>query len=66
MATVENSTVVNREGVYKHPETGAEVEIKVHPKFGAAMADGFVAAGFVYAGPLKAKEETNDNKKGTK
>jgi hypothetical protein len=48
MSVIENSKVDNQEGVYRHPETGAEVSIKAHAKLGTAMADGFVAAGFVF------------------
>lgn len=51
-SVIESSIVHNQEGIYKHPETGAEVAVRSHPKLGTAMADGFVAGGFVYDRPL--------------
>lgn len=61
MASVETSKRSNPEGLYRHSETGKEVVIKNHPKFGSAMADGFVAVGYQFVGPAEiapAKKET--------
>lgn len=63
MASLEISKKVNEEGLYRHPETGNEVVIEHHPKFGSAMADGFVAAGYVYVGPKPNKEAKVETKK---
>lgn len=35
----------NKPGLYRHPETGAEVFVRAH-KSGSAMADGVVAQGY--------------------
>jgi len=47
MAILETSKKINKGGLYRHPDTHAEVRIDLHPKFGSATADAFVAAGFV-------------------
>lgn len=54
----ETSRQLNKPGVYKHPETGAEVVARQHPKFGNAMADGLARVGFVFdrEAPSKADE----------
>lgn len=36
----------NKPGLYRHPESGAEIFVTHHPKLGSAMADGAVAQGF--------------------
>jgi hypothetical protein len=49
MATTEQSgdgREGNKPGLYRHPESGAEVFVKAHPKFGSSMADGVVAQGY--------------------
>lgn len=38
---------VNKPGLYRHPETGAEVYVRRH-KSGSAMADGVVAQGYKF------------------
>lgn len=60
MALENKGQEIKPEGVYRHPETGQEVVIKNDPQFGSPIADGFVQAGFVYAGPevKETKEET--------
>ena len=39
----------NRPGLYRHPQSGAEIFVTAHPKFGSSMADGAVNQGFVWA-----------------
>jgi hypothetical protein len=46
----------NRAGLYRHPDTGAEVFVKRHPKLGSAMADGVVAQGYVWVSDKQPKE----------
>jgi hypothetical protein len=41
----------NLPGLYRHPESGAEIVVTAHEKAGNAMADGAVQVGFVYVGP---------------
>lgn len=62
----EQSNQKNLPGVYKHPETGEELVAHNHPKFGSAMADGFVRVGYVYQGPEKQESEAQESKKGNK
>ena len=50
----------NKPGLYRHPESGAEVIVTHHPKLGAAMADGVVQVGYKYVGP--APSETKNEK----
>jgi hypothetical protein len=38
----------NRPGLYRHPQTGAEVFVTHHVKYGSAQADGAVAQGYVW------------------
>lgn len=61
MAVIETSSRQNQPGVYKHPDTGATVELEAHPQFGTAIIDGFVSAGYVFQGP--AKEQKQESKK---
>lgn len=41
----------NLPGLYRHPESGAEVVVTHHDKLGSAMADGVVQVGYKYVGP---------------
>jgi hypothetical protein len=41
-----NGKTLNKPGLYRHPESGAEVFVTHHPKLGSAMADGVVAQGY--------------------
>lgn len=41
-----NGKAGNKPGLYRHPDSGAEVFVKHHPKLGSAMADGVVAQGY--------------------
>lgn len=36
----------NKPGLYRHPESGAEVIVTHDPKLGSAMADGVVQVGY--------------------
>lgn len=42
---------VNKPGVYKHPESGAELIARRHRKFGDVQADGYVQVGYVWDRP---------------
>lgn len=58
MAT-ETSKVNHPSGFYKHPDSGAIVEVRSHPKFGSAQADGVIAQGYEFIGkelPKQTKE----------
>lgn len=58
MTTVEEvSETQNQPGVYRHPETGAEVVVERHPKFGNAKADGLARVGFVFDRPAPVKTQ---------
>jgi hypothetical protein len=48
----------NRPGLYRHPESGAEVFVTHHPKLGAAMADGVVQVGYKWVSYDQPKKET--------
>lgn len=50
----------NKPGLYRHPESGAEVITTHHAKFGSAMSDAMVQVGYKYVGP--APIETVDTK----
>ncbi len=67
MAVVESSKVKNPAGLYRHPESGKELVARQHPKFGSAMADGFVAVGYKFVGEapveVKTKAETKTEAK---
>lgn len=41
-----NGKPMNKPGLYRHPESGAEVIVSHHPKLGSAMADGVVQVGY--------------------
>lgn len=58
MSTVERSDRENKPGIYKHTETGLELEAKSHPRFGTAMADGFVRTGYVWDRPSGSTEQS--------
>jgi hypothetical protein len=45
------SRAANKPGLYRHPESGAEVVVTHHPKLGSAMADGVVQVGYKWVGP---------------
>lgn len=47
----------NLPGLYRHPESGAEIVTQHDGKLGSAMSDGAVQVGFQYVGPAP-KEET--------
>jgi hypothetical protein len=53
----ETSSNKNQAGLYRHPETGAEVVVDNHAKFGTTKADGFVRVGYQYVGPAPEKED---------
>ncbi len=46
METNGNGKILNKPGLYRHPESGAEVFCRQHPKLGSAQADGAVAQGY--------------------
>lgn len=46
-----NGSRGNLPGLYRHPETGAEIVTRHDGKLGSAMSDGAVQVGFVYVGP---------------
>lgn len=50
----------NKPGLYRHPESGAEVVVSHHPKLGAAMADGVVQVGYKYVGPAPKATEPKE------
>ncbi len=41
----------NLPGLYRHPESGAEIVVTRDARLGSAMADGAVQTGFRYVGP---------------
>ncbi len=59
----------NKPGLYRHPESGAEVFVTHHKKLGSAMADGVVAVGYQWVSSEKpekkveAKESPKEDKK---
>lgn len=52
-----NGKTGNLPGLYRHPESGAELVTQHDGKLGSAQSDGAVQVGFVYVGPAP-KEET--------
>ena len=59
MANVEingDGRQANKPGLYRDPETGAEVVVAQHPKIGSAMADGIAQVGFKHVGPAPKKQ----------
>ena len=46
----------NLPGLYRHPETGAEIVTQHDGKMGSAMSDGAVQVGFKYVGPAPKTE----------
>lgn len=59
-----NGRPSNKPGIYRHPESGAEMIARQHRKFGSAQADGYVAVGYVYVGPepkVSAKAEAKES-----
>lgn len=46
----------NLEGLYRHPETGAEVVTQHDGKIGSAQSDAVVQVGFKYVGPTPKTE----------
>lgn len=55
-----NGRPFNKPGLYRHPESGAELVVGATPKFGSPMADGAVRVGFVYVGPAPTKKVEAD------
>lgn len=53
-----NGKAVNLPGLYRHPETGAEIVTQHDGKLGSAMSDGAVQVGFRYVGPAPVETET--------
>lgn len=54
-----NGKAMNKPGLYRHPESGAEVIVTHHPKLGSAMADGVVQVGYKWVSEApKQKVET--------
>lgn len=51
-----NGRPFNKPGLYRHPESGAELIVGATPKFGSPMADGAVRVGYVYVGPAPAEK----------
>lgn len=43
-------------GIYRHKETGAEVELKIQPKLGTPLINAFIRSGFEYVGPAPKAE----------
>jgi len=60
----ESSNQNNLPGLYRHPESGAELIAEFDPITGSAQADGYVRVGYVYVGEKPDKVE--DKKEGTK
>lgn len=52
----------NKPGLYRHPESGAEVFVTHHAKLGSAMADGVVAVGYVWVSSEQPKPKAVDFK----
>lgn len=50
----------NQPGLYRHPDTGTELVVTQHPKWGGSMADGVVAQGYVYVGPAPVETKQAD------
>ncbi len=48
----------NLPGLYRHPESGAEIIITDNPGIGSAMADGAYQTGFRYVGPAPVETKT--------
>jgi len=59
--TLEVSQTVNKPGIYKDPESGAEIVCKSHAKFGTAQADAAVRVGYKYDRPIP--KESDEKKK---
>lgn len=55
-----NGSVGNLPGLYRHPETGAEVVTRHDGKLGSAMSDGVVQVGFKYVGPEPVETKTKE------
>lgn len=53
-----NGQPIHKPGLYKHPESGAEIIVGATPKFGSPIADGVYQVGFRYVGPAPVQEET--------
>ena len=47
----------NLPGLYRHPESGAEVIVQANPGIGNSMADGAYQTGFRYVGPAPVETE---------
>lgn len=53
-----NGTRGNLPGLYRHPESGAEIVTQHDGKLGSAMSDGAVQVGFKYVGPAPVETKT--------
>lgn len=53
-----NGKAGNLPGLYRHPESGAEIVVTAHEKFGNSQADGAVQVGFRYVGPAPVETKT--------
>lgn len=40
-------------GLYRHKETGVEVELGVQPTLGTPLINAYIRSGFEYVGPVK-------------
>lgn len=58
-----NRKPANPAGLYRHPESGAEVIVQATPKYGSPMADGVVRVGYVYVGPAPVVKEAEKSPK---
>ena len=56
-AEINGNGTINKPGLYRHEQSGAEVIVKQHPKLGSAQADGAVAVGYTYVGPAPVEAE---------
>ena len=52
----------NKPGLYRHPESGAEVITRHDAKLGSAMSDAVVQVGYKYVGPAPVETKTVETK----
>lgn len=57
-----NGNTLNKPGLYRHPESGAEIVVTHHPKLGSAMADGVVQVGYKWVGPAETAKPSAEPK----
>jgi hypothetical protein len=48
---------LNKPGVYRHKETGVEVELDVNPGIGTPLIDAYKQVGYEYVRPLGTPDE---------